>query len=198
MRVYRGGQEGPSRWHPTEASDGCRMSLFALSSNRLPDRLRAAACCWRPGRTCARCASPTPSRWRSSRPSRVWALSGLARGTISFTTIGLALALRGRLMFGARRRWLSPPARWAAATSSCWPPSSLFAGPGSDLRFPDGHRAGGRRAGPGRSSPARRSARSRRRRRTPRSRARLRGGLPYGPAIAAGGLWVAASLALVT
>jgi prepilin peptidase CpaA len=27
-------------------------------------------------------------------------------------------------------------------------------------------------------------------------RARLRSGLPYGPAIAAGGLWVAASLAL--
>ena len=88
-----------------------------------------------------------------------------------------------------------PPAGWAAATSSCWRPRSLFAAPGRLVDFlavtaiaggllglailagaPIGQPATGSVGGP--------------------LRTRLRRNLPYGPAIAAGGLWIAATQAM--
>ena len=58
----------------------------------------------------------------------VWALSGLARGTISFTTIGLALACAA-LMFGAGTAAFAAGAL-GGGDVKLLAAASLFAGPG--------------------------------------------------------------------
>jgi len=122
----------------------------------------------------------------------VWALSGLAAGTVSLSRIGLAVACAvgvfgvGALAFAASALGGGDVKLLAA--------SSLFAGPALMVDFLMvtalvGGLLGlailaGAPIGP--VAPAGDGT----------VRARLRSGLPYGPAIAAGGLWVAASLAL--
>lgn len=122
----------------------------------------------------------------------VWALGGLALGTASFSAIGLALAC-------AAATFAAGTAAFAAGAlgggdvkllAAC----SLFAGPALMLDFlivtalVGGVLGAAILAGApiGPEAPAGEAT----------MRARLRSGLPYGPAIAAGGLWVAASLAL--
>ena len=122
----------------------------------------------------------------------VWALSGLALGTLSFSTAGLALACAaaafgvGAVAFAAGVLGGGDVKLLAA--------SSLFAGPAlmPDFLMATSLAGGvlglavlaGAPIGP--AVPAGHAS----------IRLRLRGGLPYGPAIAIGGLWVAGSLAL--
>lgn len=123
----------------------------------------------------------------------VWALSGVARGTVSFASIGLALVCAAA-MFGLGAAAFAAGAM-GGGDVKLLAASSLFAGP---ALMPDflivtalvGGALGvailaGAPIGP--LVPASDAT----------IRTRLRGGLPYGPAIAAGGLWVAASLALL-
>jgi prepilin peptidase CpaA len=108
-----------------------------------------------------------------------WALAGVAAGTFSLLDLALALACAGAMGGG--------DVKLAAA-------ASLFAGPGLMLDFVTvtslvGGLLGvailaGAPIGPVPSAG------------DGTVRARLRGNLPYGPAIAAGGLWVALALAL--
>ena len=122
----------------------------------------------------------------------VWALSGVARGTESFTMIGLALACAAA-MFGLGAAAFAAGAM-GGGDVKLLAASSLFAGPGlmPDFLVVTALVGGalcvailaGAPIGP--LAPATDAT----------IRTRLRGGLPYGPAIAAGGLWVAASLAL--
>ena len=121
----------------------------------------------------------------------VWALSGLALGSMSFTAIGLALACAA-VVFGAGTAAFAAGAL-GGGDVKLLAAASLFAGPGliSDFLLVTALAGGvlgvavfaGAPIGP--SAPAADTA----------IRTRLRRGLPYGPAIAAGGLWVAASLA---
>ncbi len=120
----------------------------------------------------------------------VWALGGWVLGTLSLTTVGLALACAaavfaaGAVAFAAGALGGGDVKLLAAA--------SLFAGTGliSDFLLVTALAGGvlgvaglaGAPIGP--LAPAADAT----------LRTRLRGGLPYGPAIAAGGLWVAASL----
>ena len=122
----------------------------------------------------------------------VWAVAGLAAGTFSFASLGLAVACAvgmfavGTLAFASGAMG-GGDVKLAAATS-------LFAGPALMLDFVMttalvGGVLGlatlaGAPIGP--VAPAGDST----------VRARLRGRLPYGPAIAMGGLWVALSLAM--
>jgi prepilin peptidase CpaA len=122
----------------------------------------------------------------------VWASSGLIRGTLSFTTIGLALVCAA-VLFGAGAAAFAAGAL-GGGDVKLLAASSLFAGLGlmSDFLLVTTLVGGvlglavlaGAPIGP--LAPAAATA----------IRTRLRGRLPYGPAIAAGGLWVAASLAL--
>ncbi len=121
-----------------------------------------------------------------------WATTGFAAGTFSLLDLGLALAC-GAGMFGVGTLAFAACAmgggdvKLAAA-------ASLFAGPSLILDFVAvtaliGGLLGvailaGARIGPVASTGG------------CTVRARLRGNLPYGPAIAAGGLWVALALAL--
>jgi prepilin peptidase CpaA len=121
-----------------------------------------------------------------------WALSGVAAGTFSLLDLALALACAAG-MFGLAALAFAAGAmgggdvKLAAA-------ASLFAGPGLMLDFVTvtslvGGLLGvailaGAPIGPVPSAG------------DGTVRARLRGNLPYGPAIAAGGLWVALALAL--
>jgi prepilin peptidase CpaA len=121
-----------------------------------------------------------------------WALTGLAAGTFSLLDLALALACAtgmfglGTLAFAAGAMGGGDVKLAAAA--------SLFAGPGLMLDFVTvtalvGGGLGvailaGAPIGP--VAPTSDGT----------MRARLRGNLPYGPAIAAGGLWVALALAL--
>jgi prepilin peptidase CpaA len=121
-----------------------------------------------------------------------WALSGVAAGTFSLLDLALALACAAG-MFGLAALAFAAGAmgggdvKLAAA-------ASLFAGPGLMLDFVTvtalvGGLLGlailaGAPIGPLASTG------------DGTMRARLRGNLPYGPAIAAGGLWVALALAL--
>jgi prepilin peptidase CpaA len=108
-----------------------------------------------------------------------WAATGIAAGTVSLLDLALALACAGAMGGG--------DVKLAAATS-------LFAGPALILDFVTvtaviGGLLGvailaGARIGPITSTGG------------GTVRARLRGNLPYGPAIAVGGLWVALALAL--
>jgi prepilin peptidase CpaA len=120
-----------------------------------------------------------------------WALTGLAAGTFSLLDLALALACAtgmfglGTLAFAAGAMGGGDVKLAAAA--------SLFAGPGLMLDFVTvtalvGGGLGvailaGAPIGPVAPTGG-------------TMRARLRGNLPYGPAIAAGGLWVALALAL--
>jgi prepilin peptidase CpaA len=120
----------------------------------------------------------------------VWALGGWVIGTLSFTTVGLALACSaavfaaGAVAFAAGALGGGDVKLLAAA--------SLFAGTGliSDFLLVTALVGGvlgvavlaGAPISP--LVPATDAT----------LRARLRSGLPYGPAIASGGLWVAASL----
>ncbi len=121
----------------------------------------------------------------------VWALSGLAAGNISISKIALAVGCAAAVfaigalafVFGALG---GGDVKLLAA-------ASIFAGPAllPDFLMITALAGGvlglamlvGARIGP--AAPAGDGSIS----------ARLRGGLPYGPAIAAGGLWVAAALA---
>ena len=121
-----------------------------------------------------------------------WALAGVAAGTFSLLDLALALACAagmfglGTLAFAAGAMGGGDVKLAAAA--------SLFAGPGLMLDFVTvtalvGGLLGvailaGAPIGPVASTG------------DGTVRARLRGNLPYGPAIAAGGLWVALALAL--
>ncbi len=121
----------------------------------------------------------------------IWALSGLAAGNMTFVRLGLAIGCGvglfaiGALGFAAGVLGGGDVKLLAA--------SSLFAGPAFLLDFLmivalAGGVLGlamlaGARIGP--AAPAGDASIA----------TRLRGGLPYGPAIAAGGLWVAATLA---
>ena len=121
-----------------------------------------------------------------------WALTGIAAGTFSLLDLALALACAagmfglGALAFAAGAMGGGDVKLAAAA--------SLFAGPGLMLDFVTvtalvGGLLGvailaGAPIGPLASTG------------DGTVRARLRGNLPYGPAIAAGGLWVALALAL--
>jgi prepilin peptidase CpaA len=121
-----------------------------------------------------------------------WALTGVAAGTFSLLELALALACAagmfglGTLAFAAGAMGGGDVKLAAAA--------SLFAGPGLMLDFVTvtslvGGLLGvailaGAPIGPVPSAG------------DGTVRARLRGNLPYGPAIAAGGLWVALALAL--
>ena len=121
-----------------------------------------------------------------------WALTGIAAGTFSLLDLALALACAagmfglGTLAFAAGAMGGGDVKLAAAA--------SLFAGPGLMLDFVTvtalvGGLLGvailaGAPIGPVASAG------------DGTVRARLRGSLPYGPAIAAGGLWVALALAL--
>jgi prepilin peptidase CpaA len=122
----------------------------------------------------------------------IWAMAGFAAGTFSLRDVGLALACAvglfglGALAFAAGAMGGGDVKLAAAA--------SLFAGPGLILDFVTvtaviGGLLGvailaGARIGPVASTGG------------CTVRARLRGNLPYGPAIAVGGLWVALALAL--
>jgi prepilin peptidase CpaA len=121
-----------------------------------------------------------------------WAMTGVAAGTFSLLDLALALACAagmfglGTLAFAAGAMG-GGDVKLAAAVS-------LFAGPAQILDFVTvtamvGGLLGvailaGARIGPVASTAG------------CTVRARLRGPLPYGPAIAAGGLWVALALAL--
>jgi prepilin peptidase CpaA len=122
----------------------------------------------------------------------VWALSGVVLGTVSFAMIGLALACAaGVFGLGAIAFAIGV---LGGGDVKLLAASSLFAG---TALMPDflmvTSLAGGvlglavlAGAPLGPVAPAGHAT----------IRLRLRGGLPYGPAIAAGGLWVAGSLAL--
>jgi prepilin peptidase CpaA len=122
----------------------------------------------------------------------VWALSGLVRGTLSFAAVGFALACAA-VLFGAGAAAFAAGAL-GGGDVKLLAAASLFAGLGqiSDFLLVTvlvGGALGvamlaGAPIGP--LAPAADAS----------IRTRLRGSLPYGPAIAAGGLWVAASLAL--
>ncbi len=125
----------------------------------------------------------------------VWTLCGLALGTMSFTTVGLALACSA-VVFGAGAAAFAAGALGGGDVkllAKLLAAASLFAGLGliSDFLLVTAL-VGGALGGAvlvgapiGLPAPAADAT----------VRTRLRRGLPYGPAIAAGGLWVAASLA---
>jgi prepilin peptidase CpaA len=121
-----------------------------------------------------------------------WAAGGMALGTASLATIGVAVGCAG-LLFAAGVAAFAAGA-FGGGDVKLLAASSLFAGP---LLIPDfllvtalsGGLLGvavlaGAPIGPAGSATA------------STLRARLRGGLPYGPAIAAGGLWTAGLLLL--
>ena len=120
-----------------------------------------------------------------------WALAGLAGGTISFWSVALALACAvgvfavGALAFAAGMLGGGDVKLLAA--------SSLFAGPALMLDFITAVALAGGLLGIAILAGAQIGAAAP----TPDGtlRARLRGNLPYGPAIAAGGLWLTALLA---
>ena len=122
----------------------------------------------------------------------VWAVSGLVLGSLSFSVIGLALACAAA-MFGAGAAAFAIGAV-GGGDVKLLAASSLFAGPAllPDFLMVTSLAGGvlglavlaGAPIGP--VVPAGNAS----------VRLRLRRGLPYGPAITAGGLWVAGSLAL--
>ena len=123
----------------------------------------------------------------------IWALAGWALGNISIADIGLALAC-GAIVFAIGGLAFTAGAV-GGGDVKLLAVTTLFAGPGLLLDFLmvtalTGGALGlamlaGTRIGP--SAAGADGA----------FRQRMRNGLPYAPAIAAGGLWVAASLAVV-
>ena len=122
----------------------------------------------------------------------VWALSGLAAGNTTFTTIGLAAGC-GVAVFAIGALGFASGVL-GGGDVKLLAASSLFAGPALLLDFLmvtalAGGVLGlamlaGARIGPAAAAAGDACVSG-----------RLRRGLPYGPAIAAGGLWVAATLA---
>ena len=120
----------------------------------------------------------------------VWALAGWILGILSFTTVGLALACAAALFAAGAAAFAA--GALGGGDVKLLAAASLFAGTGliSDFLLVTALVGGvlgvavlaGAPIGP-LAPPADATLRT-----------RLRGGLPYGPAIAAGGLWVAASL----
>ena len=120
----------------------------------------------------------------------IWALAGWALGTLSFISVGLALACTA-FVFAAGAAAFAAGAL-GGGDVKLLAAASLFAGAGliSDFLLVTALAGGvlgvavlaGAPISP--LAPAADAA----------LRSRLRGGLPYGPAIAAGGLWVAAEL----
>jgi prepilin peptidase CpaA len=122
----------------------------------------------------------------------VWAVGGLALGTLSLPQMGLAAACAAAVFaLGAAAFALGGVGGGDVKLMAA---SSLFAGPTQMLDFVmvtalvGGLLSLAILAGAPIGPMAPTGAGT--------VRARLRGGLPYGPAIAAGGLWVAAALAL--
>lgn len=126
-----------------------------------------------------------------------WALIGLAQGTLSLSVLGLAAACAvGIFAAGAAAFALGS---LGGGDVKLLAASSLFAGPALlfDFVMVTALAGGllslailaGAPIGPATTTGTAGEV---------TVRSRLRGGLPYGPAIAAGGLWVAASLALAT
>lgn len=127
----------------------------------------------------------------------VWSLGGLAQGTFSMSGLGLAVACAaGMFAAGAAAFALGT---LGGGDVKLMAASSLFAGPALlfDFVMVIALSGGllslailaGAPIGPAASATAAGDA---------TVRTRLRSGLPYGPAIAAGGFWVAASLLLAT
>lgn len=122
----------------------------------------------------------------------LWALSGLALGAMSLSTIGLSLVCAAALFAAGGAAFAA--GALGGGDVKLLAASSLFAGPGllSDFLLVTALVGGalgvallaGAPIGPVAAAP------------DPAVNTRLRSGLPYGPAIAAGGLWVAALLAL--
>ena len=122
----------------------------------------------------------------------VWALGGWVPGTLSLTTVGLALACAAAVFAAGAVAFAA--GALGGGDVKLLTAASLFAGTGliSDFLLVTALAGGvlgvavlaGAPISP--LAPAADAT----------LRTRLRGGLPYGPAIAAGGLWVAASLAL--
>ena len=120
----------------------------------------------------------------------VWALGGWVLGTLSFTAVGLALACAAAVFAAGAAAFAA--GALGGGDVKLLAAASLFAGTGliSDFLLVTALAGGvlgvaglaGAPIGP--LAPAADAT----------LRTRLRGGLPYGPAIAAGGLWVAASL----
>jgi prepilin peptidase CpaA len=122
----------------------------------------------------------------------VWAVTGLASGQMSFGDLGLSLAC-GLALFGAGAAAFAAGAL-GGGDVKLLAAVSLFAGPQklSDFLIITAVVGGLLGLAILAGAPIGRPAVA-----GPRPlRERLRGGLPYGPAIAAGGLWVAASLGL--
>lgn len=121
----------------------------------------------------------------------VWVLGGLVLGTSSISTVTLSLACAA-ILFGVGALGFAS-GMLGGGDVKLLSAAVLFAGPDHLLDFLTvtalaGGALGlaalaGVRLGPAELVPA------------GTGRARLRAGLPYGPAIAAGGLWVAAMLA---
>ena len=100
----------------------------------------------------------------------VWALAGLALGTTSIDTIALSVACAAALFAAGALAFAA--GGFGGGDVKLLAAAGLFAGPGLMVDFlAVTALVGGATV-----------------------RARLRGSLPYGPAIAVGGLWVAASL----
>ena len=120
-----------------------------------------------------------------------WAVGGLVPGTLSSTAIGLALVCAA-IVFGAGIAAFAAGAL-GGGDVKLLAAASLFAGPGLIADFLLVTALAGGALGlavlagapiGGPTAPVADAA----------IRTRLRRGLPYGPAIAAGGLWVAAAL----
>jgi prepilin peptidase CpaA len=119
-----------------------------------------------------------------------WALGGWVLGTLSFATVGLALACAAAVFAAGAAAFAA--GALGGGDVKLLAAASLFAGTGliSDFLLVTALVGGvlgvavlaGAPVSP--HAPATDAT----------LRARLRGGLPYGPAIAAGGLWVAVSL----
>src|SRR5215813_2133775 len=112
----------------------------------------------------------------------VWVLSGLALGTASYSSI--APALLGAVLLFAAGAGAFAAGALGGGDVKLLAAAGLFAGPGlmPDFLLVTAIVAGAPLGPPGPASQA--------------AATTLKRGLPYGPAIAAGGLWVATLLAL--
>ncbi len=191
LRVRRSRRDACVAPPSGEASGECRMSLFAPLQLgcliMLAVLLLVAA--WQDMRT-MRIANTLSLAIVAA--FAVWAASGLALDTLSLATIGLSVVCAA-LLFGVGAAAFAAGAV-GGGDVKLLAAASLFAGPAlmSDFLLVTAVIGGvlgvaviaGVPIGPVTADPDATVS------------GRLRGGLPYGPAIAAGGLWVAALLAL--
>lgn len=187
-----GSSERPLEVHyGTEGSSGCRMSLLIpLQSVCLAAfALLLLAAAWQDLRT-MRIADGLSLAIVAI--FGVWAACGFAFGGISFVRI--AMALGGTAAVFALGAFAFAVGVLGGGDVKLLAASSLFAGPDLLLEFLSVTALAGGilglavLAGVPIGPTAAADSTS--------MRTRLRGGLPYGPAIAAGGLWVAAALAM--